>query len=157
MSTAKERLESLDKVLDEYEQGLGLPNYSQIALNEEVAQYLNMSRDALEKLTPQDAGQIAYALSSYSIFIQRSINREIARVSWADSLMKEVLADSISQQSGYGYVEKFNKAMKQDAYASDLNKIMRYAQQRADRLNFIANGIKNLSDILINLMKVRRE
>ena len=36
-----------------------------------------------------------------------------------------------------------------------LNKIQKYAKQRADRLTYLASAIKNLSDILISIQRTR--
>ena len=76
--TAKEELQYWDSILDEYENGLNLPNY-QIAISafgaEEINQYLSMNRDVIEKLSPEDCAQIAYRLGQYSLYMQRTINR----------------------------------------------------------------------------------
>ena len=58
--TTKEELENWDKVLDEYENRIGMPTYTEEVLPEvELQKYLTMSRDVLEKTTPEDCGQIA--------------------------------------------------------------------------------------------------
>jgi hypothetical protein len=65
--TAKDELSEWDKILDEYEKSIGLPVYQSEVLPEtELNQYLTMSRDALEKLTIEDCGQISYRLSQFS-------------------------------------------------------------------------------------------
>lgn len=152
--TTKEEVETWDHILDEYEKSIGLPTYYNEALPEsELQNYLTMNRDVLEKTTPEDCGQIAYRLAQFSFHIQRTLNREIARYNWAEETIKETIADDINNYKGYGYVEKSSQAIKHNDRASNLNKIRKYAKQRADRLTYLATSIKNLSDILISIQK----
>jgi hypothetical protein len=154
--TSKEELNEWDNLLDEYENGLGLPKYSNNCLPEnELNEYLHMSRDQLEKLTPEDCAQISYRLGQFSFHIQRTINREIARYNWAEETIKEVISDEVNNYKGYGYIEKSYQAIKHNDRAISLNKIKKYAKQRSDRLSYLANGIKNLSDILLSIQKIK--
>ena len=59
--TTKEELETWDKLLDEYENRIGMPTYMEEVLPEdELQKYLTMSRDVLEKTTPEDCGPVSY-------------------------------------------------------------------------------------------------
>lgn len=152
--SSKEEVAYWDEILDSYEKGIGLPLYSADAVSEdELQEYLTMNRDALEKLNPEDCAQIAYRLSQFSFHIQRTLNREIARHNWAEETIKEVIADEINNYKGYGYVEKSLQAIKHNDKAIKLNSIKKYAKQRMDRLSYIANNMKNLSDILISIQR----
>lgn len=152
--TSKEEVAYWDEVLDNYEKGLGIPQYSQDSVSEtELQEYLTMNRDILEKLNPEDCAQIAMRLGQFAFHVQRSLNREIARHNWADETIKEVIADEINNYKGYGYVEKSYQAIKHNEKASVLNSIKKYAKQRIDRLGFLANNIKNLSDILLSIQR----
>jgi hypothetical protein len=152
--TTKEELETWDKLLDEYENRIGMPTYMEEVLPEdELQKYLTMSRDVLEKTTPEDCGQIAYRLAQFSFHVQRTLNRELARVNWSEETIKDVIADDINNYKGYGYVEKSSQAIKHNERASKLNKIKKYAKQRMDRLTYLATSLKNLSDILISIQR----
>lgn len=152
--SSKDQVEYWDKILDEYENNIGLPIYSNNFLSsEELNSYLTMNRAELEKLGPQDCVQIAYRLAQYTFHIQRTVNREIARYNWADEEIKSCIADEINNYKGYGYVEKSLQAIKHNDKASGLNKIKIYAKQRSDRLSYIANSVKHLSDILISIQR----
>lgn len=145
-----------DKILDEYETGLGLPVYAPTLLPEnELNQYLSMNRDVLEKLGPEDCAQISYRLAQFSFHIQRTINRENARYNWADESIKETIADEINNYKGYGYIEKSAQAIKHNDKANALNKIKKYAKQRSDRLTYLSSSVKNLSDILLSIQKTK--
>lgn len=152
--TSKEELQYWDSVLDEYESSIGLSPYIDDSMpSQELNEYLTMNRSTIEKLTPDDCGEIAYRLSQFSFHTQRTINREIARYNWADEKIKEVIADDLNNYKGYGYTEKSLQAIKHNEKASALNNIKRYAKQRIDRLSYIANSLKNLSDVIISIQK----
>lgn len=153
---SKEEVENWDKILDEYESGIGLPTYAAEALPEsELQEYLTMNRNVLEKTAPEDCGQIAYRLAQFGFHLQRTINRETARFNWAEETIKEIIADEINNYKGYGYIEKSSQAIKHNDRAAMLNKIKKYAKQRSDRLTYLSSAIKNLSDILISIQKSR--
>ena len=154
--TAKEELHHWDEILDQYEKGLGLSNYiADIFDSAELNNYLSMNRDVIEKLSPEDCAQIAYRLAQFAFHIQRTINREIARYNWADETIKETIADEINNYKGYGYIEKSLQAIKHNDKATSLNTIRKYAKQRSDRLSYLANSIKNLSDIILSIQKTK--
>jgi uncharacterized protein (UPF0335 family) len=154
--SSKEELQEWDGILDEYESTIGLPKYTSTALPEtELNQYLTMNRDEIEKLTPEDCAQISYRLGQFSFHIQRTINRELARLNWSEENIKGVIADEINNYKGYGFVEKSLQAIKHNDKASSLNKIKIFAKQRSDRLSYLANSIKNLSDILLSIQKTK--
>jgi hypothetical protein len=151
---SKEELQYWDSVLDEYESSIGLSPYIDDSMpSQELNEYLTMNRSTIEKLTPDDCGEIAYRLSQFSFHTQRTINREIARYNWAEEKIKEVIADDLNNYKGYGYTEKSLQAIKHNEKASALNNIKRYAKQRIDRLSYIANSLKNLSDVIISIQK----
>lgn len=152
--SSKEELQYWDKILDEYENTIGLSEYTTNVINsQEINQYTSMSRDEIEKLNPEDCAQISYRLSQFAFYLQRSLNREIARYNWADETIKEVIADEINNYKGYGYIEKSLQAIKHNEKASGLNTIKKYAKQRSDRLQYLANNLKNLSDIMLSIQK----
>ena len=155
--TAKEDLQYWDSILDEYESSISLPKYSnQYGVSEqEINQYLSMSRDEIEKLTPEDCAQIAYRLAQFAFHIQRTLNREIARLNWSEETIKETIADEINNYKGYGFIEKSLQAIKHNEKASSLNNIKKYAKQRIDRLSYISNGLKNLSDIIMSIQRTK--
>ncbi len=152
--TSKEELEHWDKILDEYESSLGIPKVmASVESSDELNQYLSMDRHTIEKLTPEDCFQIAYRLGQMAFHIQRNLNREIARHNWAEDTVKIVIADDINNYKGYGYMEKLYQAIKNNEKANNLHKIQKYAKQRMDRLSYLANSLKNLSDILIAIQR----
>jgi flagellar biosynthesis chaperone FliJ len=157
LKTSKEEVKYWDDILDEYESSIGLGKYSESHSfsEDELNQYFTMNRDAVEKLSPEDCAQISYRLAQYAFFIQRTLNREIARHNWAEENIKDTIADEINNYKGYGFMEKSLQEIKHNDKATSLNKIKKYAQQRMDRLSYLANSIKNLSDIMLSVQRTK--
>ncbi len=152
--TSAEDIHHWDAVLDQYEQSVGLPIYATESMPSiELNEYLTMNRDSLERLSPEDCAQIAYRLAQFSFHIQRTLNRELARHNWSEETIKEAIADELNNYKGYGFVEKSLQAIKHNEKAHSLNKIKKYAKQRVDRLSYLANVTKNLSDIILSVQK----
>ena len=72
--------------------------------------YLQLSRDQIEKLTPDQCSEAALLLSSLAFHIQRSYNREIARINWADRTLKTTLAGREQAYKG-SWESQFNQAV----------------------------------------------
>ena len=147
---AKSRMESVDKVLDEYELSVGLPTYQESKNVEEMDEYLNMGRQELEALTQEACEEIACRLIQFAFHMQRAQNRETSRASWARNELEMTIAGELNNYEGYGYKEKAPQAIKGNAYASKVNKIMIYAEQREKRLAFLSRSLNSLADVLKN-------
>jgi hypothetical protein len=151
---AKERLEAVDRVLDEYEGSLGLPSYTADFHDPSVREYLSMPREQMEKLTVEECAEAALLLGGFSFYLQRSYNREVARVNWCASSIKTMISGRESQYSG-SWDSQYQQAVREDSYASKMNRIKVYAQQRADRITYLANSVRNFSDLFVNLQKAK--
>ena len=154
-NAASDRLAEIDSVLDSYEQSSGLPRHTEAFHdNTAVKEYMTMPRTHMEKLTLEQCAEAALLLGGFSFHVQRLYNREIARVNWANSSLKALVAGRESQYSG-SWESQYNQAIKEDGYTSKMRRIMVYAQQRADRLTYLSNSIKNMSDLFINLQRAK--
>ena len=149
---ARERLAKLDSVLDEYESSLGLPSFNDNFHDDTAKKYLQLTRNQIEKLTPDQCSEAALLLSSLAFHIQRSYNREIARINWADKILKSTIAGKEQSYRG-SWDSQFNQAVKEDGYATKIADIRRYAQQRADRLTYLSSSIKHMSDIFLSVQR----
>lgn len=155
-NSSSDQINYWDKILDEYENSIGIPNYHpQLLPEKELNEYLTMDRTNIEKLTPEDCAQISYRLAQFAFHVQRTINRENARYNWAEETLKETIADEINNYKGYGYLEKSTQAIKHNDKANALNKVKKYAKQRSDRLTYLSSSIKNLSDIILSIQKTK--
>ena len=149
---AKERLDQVEAVLDEYEGKLGIGGYSEDFHDQSVKKYMSMPRQQMEKITVEECAEAALLLGGFSFYLQRSYNREVARVNWATSNLKKMISGREGQYKG-SWDSQYYQAVKEDSYATKLDNIKTYAQQRADRLPYLATSVKNLSDLYINLQR----
>lgn len=151
---AAERLANVDSVLDDYEKKIGLPQFNQAFHDEGAKNYMQLSRTQIEKLSPEECAEASLLLASLAFHIQRSYNREIARVNWATQTLKTTIAGREQAYRG-SWESQFNQAVKEDGYTSKIDDIKKYAQQRADRLNYLSSSIKNMSDLYLNIQRTK--
>jgi hypothetical protein len=150
-----DKMERIDLILDEYESNIGLSTYHEEFLNSNTAYaYMNMSRDQIEKMDIHGCAEAAYILGSLSFHIQRSINRETARLNWAKATIKEIICKSAGQYTGTWGNQDMQATLDNDA-SRKLHEIQKYCQQRIDRLTYLATSIKNMSDLFINLQRAK--
>ena len=149
-----DRMAFLNKKLDEYEVSLGLPLYIEGEDHNEAKKLLNYNRNQMEQMSIEDCAQAALLLGGLSFYIQRAINRETAVINWADSTLKGLLSGKEVQFKG-SWESQFNQAIKNDDYTNKLHKLRIYAQNRHDRLIYLASSIKNMSDLFVNLQRAK--
>jgi hypothetical protein len=113
-----------------------------------------LSRDQIEKLTPSECAEAALLLGSLSFHMQRAYNREVARTNWAKQTLKVTIAGREQSYKG-SWESQFNQAVKEDGHARKVMQIQKYAQQRADRLTYLASSIKNISDIFLAVQRTK--
>ena len=144
------------ELLDEYESGIGLPPHSPPGSESELNKYFSFDRDVIEAMSAEECATTAYRLAQFSFYFQREVNRETAREKWA----KSQLDDTISKElSGY---DKFTKhdvkismICQENSYAKTLRSIQIKAEQRVTRLTYLSSSIKNLSDTMMAIQKVK--
>lgn len=146
--TAKAKMEQVQKALDDYEKQLKLPQNSNLG-EDEINSYFNMARNDIEQLSPLSCNEISARLTQYAFYIQKEHNREQSRITWADTETTKYVSDKIDQVGGQ-YTKYNNKVWmlaKQDEYLTKILAIRDYAQQRVDRLTYLATSINRLSDV----------
>ena len=153
-NTASDQLKKLDAVLDEYERSLGIPEFNDEFHDGSAKRYMALSRGQIEKLTPSECAEAALLLGSLSFHMQRAYNREVARVNWAKQTLKSTVSGREQSYKG-SWDSQFNQAVREDGYECKMLAIQKYAQQRADRLTYLASSIKNISDIFLAVQRTK--
>ena len=153
-NTASDQLKKLDSVLDEYEKSLGIPEFADEFHDDSAKKYMSLSRSQIEKLTPSQCAEAALLLGSLSFHMQRAYNREVARVHWAKQTLKTTISGREQSYRG-SWESQFNQAVGEDSYTRKIMQIQKYAQQRADRLTYLASSIKNISDIFLAVQRAK--
>lgn len=152
--TPLDNLNRLDVLLDEYEGKNGLPQYVEKNNDDNIKKYLSISREQMEAMSIEDCANAALILGGFSFYLQRTVNRESARVTWAENMLKKIIAGKENNFRG-SWDSQFQQAVNNDDYAKQLLKLKQYAQSRIDRLNYLSNSIRNMSDLFVNLQKAK--
>src|SRR5688572_24951322 len=97
------KMEQVERVLDEYEALKGLKT---VVVPNEVDKYLNLNEDELTKLTAEECGNGAYLLDKMATYVQRSLNKEISRVTWATSQIETMLVKNLGNYSAFKTEDK---------------------------------------------------
>jgi len=157
LQNANERMDAITQALDDYEKGCGLPASQMPCDEDELSEYFNMDRGAIEKLSGEDCGQIAYRLSQVSFYLQRCINREEARLAWANSTMNNIIDKAAKDFDKFIKYEIRVATIKgENSHVEALGNIASYAAQRVKRLAFLASSVKNLSDVMLANQRSKR-
>lgn len=147
--TPKDHLTRIDKLLDEYERSIGLPAYDATNHDEtEIAKCMNMPREAMERLFPEDCSQIAGVLLNFSVHLTRSMNRDKARITWCDGELRKLATPRMNQYRSCGgsFQHIFDMSVMDDDYTLKLFNIKLYAQERIDRISYIAKGVNDIAE-----------
>lgn len=143
----------LDNMLDEYEKSLSLPKFVEIK-NNEVIKYLNIKKELMEKMSIQECAEAALILGSFSFYLQRSYNREYAKAQWADQKIKEIISGKENQYRG-SWESQYYQAIRENKVTERLLNAKKHAEARCNRLNYLANNVKHMSDLYINMQKAK--
>ena len=156
--TAKERLEKRQEILNEYEKTTGLPLHKPPGDISEYEEYFCMDRKQIETLSGERATSIAIRLAQFALYLTRSINRERSNMMWAEGELNKIIASQVGQYDPYMKHDlKIAAICKSNEGANELQKIVKYAQERTVRLEGMAESIKNLSYVISLMRQVKHD
>lgn len=144
------------KVLDEYESSLNLPEHKSPGEESELQEYFTWDRAVIENMTVEECGSTAYRLNQFAFYIQRESNRETSRITWAKAQLNSAVSNVLSNyQHIYNHEAKIVAATQDNSYASALADIIRYAEQRVNRLTYLSSSIRNLADNMLSIQRAK--
>jgi hypothetical protein len=151
----EEKWKQAEEILNDYSKSLGL---SSISLNNESEKALNLTGDEIKKLTPEEISIQSYILAHYATFLQKEINRQSAKLKWANHNIGIVVA---KVGSNYGdkwvkYDERKMLVIGDNEYAKILSDIALQATVRVEELSFLSSRISAMSEILDELHKTKK-
>jgi len=149
-------MEHVEKILDQYERGLGLPTLSGTDDKNEFAKLLGLSRSELKAMGVEERGEAAYLLRQAAFNLQRSTNRESARQKWADQNVRRVITPLLPNCFGYSPEERRKSAVAQDDAAQKFEKIYEYSTLRLERITFLSNKVSEMAREMGELAKSKR-
>lgn len=143
------------KTLDTFELRLGLPE-NVLSDKEEYKKYLSMDISQLEKLDNKECANISYRLSQFSLYIQRSVNRQKALSRTLENKINSIIGPKINQYAGAWNMQRASAIADNDV-TQQLNEQLIESQTKQDSLEYVSNGLKELANHMKNLQYVRRD
>lgn len=151
--TIQNQLNELEVLLDSYETKANIPV---VKHDESVDYYMNLTREEMRRLTPEDLAEGYYILGKYSYYITKLTNKHVAVANWCASQITGVISKSI-QDYQWSFDEKKMCAIRDNEVATKLEKVRVLAQAHVDRLAYLANSIKFVASSLDSLKYVKMQ
>lgn len=107
-------------------------------------------------MTPEAAGEASVVLAQYAMFLSQAAQREEANLLLLEEEILRAVAPRIAQQTVYGREEKRALAVREDEYASRLDRQRVGAAAKMKRLMFLATRVENVGRAYQALANVRR-
>jgi hypothetical protein len=115
---AAERLEKVNKALDNYEKTISV---IPIEYNKEVESYLTMNVAKIELMKAEECGIASILLAQYEWHLQKAANVELANINWCDAELKRTIHKNSIEIIPYtGVDERKDRAIENDEYAKKL-------------------------------------
>jgi len=150
------RMDKINEALNNYEKSTGLPILSPPGTQSELEMYLNQERSTTESLSASECGSLSFRLQQYAFHIQRCINLEKSRSLWANALLKETTSKYLNNYDSYTkYEVKVSLICQENAFASKLQKIINYAEQRIARLDSLAYSLQAMAKTVGDIQRAK--
>lgn len=154
LSLAAQTFEKLQNKLDVFDESIGFPAH---ARNTRVCEYLELTRESLKKLSPEDCAEIAVDLSSYAIYVQRELSREISYLNWVESKLNLAVAPYLNNIQGYySSDQRRSMAVMEDEYARQLENLRITLKVKVDALSQIPFQINQLVRTLLEVYNTKK-
>jgi DNA repair ATPase RecN len=150
-----DRLVAFENELNHYSATLGL-NF--IRHNTDVNRAFELSEADIKALDAIGCGELSLMLSNYALYIQKEVNRVIAKRNWAKANIDMLMAQHSKDFSQYmKYEEKINSLCNTNSAALELNKIYVGLTAKFDELNKMAERLDSMAYRLDELQKSKRK
>lgn len=151
-SRLEQHLKRSQGQLDEFEADNNLPCIPNG--NSIIDPYFNMDRTRLEQLSREDCANIAYELAQYSYWVQKTINRENSKLSWAEAALNSHIGKEgckYRTDKFMSYEELKYVVVANDSYAGALYAQKMEAKLKVDRLFFLSGKVEYMSKVMKDL------
>lgn len=147
-------IKSLDAQLDAFTSSLGLPATINDEIKNAATAVLNM--EDLSKLTYEECAEKAAKLAQYAFFLQKSINKELARINLLDREIAKAISSKIEQQIGSTDKRREVRAIMENAWAKEMYDAKEILQRRIDATSFLSQKVNDMRQSLLELGQSRK-
>jgi hypothetical protein len=156
-SDIQSRVDGFDSNLDSFLEKLGVnSNFTEDDVGVESRRWLNLSPSQLRKCSLNEVGEGAYVLSQLAFRLQIAMNRENARMKWAEESIKKIISPVIGQYVGTTYDERRVAAIRDNDAANKLDKVRVDSMAKGERLLFLSSKVESMSRSLMSLKNTRK-
>lgn len=155
--SSRESATKTDETLDKFEKHCGLGEFKLHQMVENEAQrLLNLGPEELKRLSATECSEGAFILESFSIHLQRAINREKARATWSDARITRLISSFVHEMPAYTPSERRNMAIRSNDAAKETEAIRVSAQVKCERLEYLPARVSSLAKYLDNISHAKR-
>lgn len=142
-----DQLKKIEEVLDQYDSNIGL---DKIIYNEDVEEVLLLNASQLSSLDKSKLEEYSFLLAQYAAVLNKEINRNKARLYWAEDKLNRLIAQHNNKYSGQFMKFEIIKytIINNDTAASKLNQIILHAQLRILEVDGVLNHIQMMSRLI---------
>lgn len=151
---AHKTFNKLRSKLDEFDNSMGFPAHIR---DSRSCEYLELTRDSVKKMAPEECAEIAVDLSSYAIYVQRELSREISYLHWVESKINAAVAPYLNEVQGYmSFDQRKMVCILQDEYTKQLEDLRVTLQVKVDALSQLPFQINQLVKTLMEVQNNKR-
>lgn len=143
-------------IVDDFELKIGLQPNILPGDPEEFKKYLVMDVTQIEKLDSKDCANISYRLGQFSLYIQRSLNKEKAISRILTHKINKMISRNINQYSGAWNMQRAAAIADNDAAATLSDQLVE-SEIKQDSLEYVSSGLKELANQMKNIQFSKRE
>lgn len=151
----EKQLDDIIKYLDMFDEKNKLPQIKAPYTEEELYEYLYMSRNEIESLSPTDCGIYNVRIKQICFYLQRIINKSNAIEHWARTSGLQYAATQLGQFEGQylKYEAKLAILAKTDEHSRKLNYIQNKAKMRTLYYENLVMSLSNIGSALLGIKK----
>lgn len=145
---------ALESLLDEFDRSIKLNQAT--APREELGPFLVINRDEIAKYDPEECLEVSIILTQYAIFLQRVMNREVARLKACTTQINRLCARHWNSYDKYTPKEiKYNLICAEESRLEKMLKLQTRIEAYIAEIEGLATLVKACSDNWKELGKVK--
>ena len=148
--TVKDKLDVVERLLDEYERGLHLDQFSikEVDFDGDIQK--------IKTSLPEDIYNILLDWSYYVVGLQKQLNKHKSRFTWAKSNLNILLIRESPKYNGFNYTERRDQALGDNSFALALYKLMDQSEIAINRLEKLVERIDYMKVTAQELLKNKK-
>lgn len=151
--SADQKLQEMEHDLESFLARKGLFD----VVEPKASEFVNISRDRLASLPPDELGVIGFELARYAFYLQQVMNMLQTRVNICKEEIRKAVGHKIKEYTAvYGREDKWIAAIAESPHASKWKEIQDKAQFSLDRIAYFPSRLIDLSKTVLELQQTGR-